>query len=448
MKRLIYGILVLFIALAMIGCKADEEENEVNTNPDSPDTRSEVVSESLIDIPSAVSSSSSGSGKIFYSKATKKQYSTAPSSDEEPVWEIYEGIRENIGAMEEWAALIEELTEMIFSITGTVSSGVWENPEPSGDDPSRVEWGPDETNGYETQMDLYFNGQKGFEAFLSVNETAETAKGMYTWDFSVVPGSENETSNAKIQFIFDSTGSDGTKELTIKVQDMTSGGKDSPVNAWVKVTQDTNNIFTIWGNYYFPALGWFSDTDTEQRSYVFAGTGYDETGQSDDLKNMAVMQLALPTSDTTTDTYWSSASVGAIFIDKIKEIWEDDAEITLANLSSWTSIDLSSATTIDDLTSEQVIAILEWADTNADSTGADNFAELIYFSKMVNDAYFQSDGFLGTCYDPDPDNDGTCDQGTATTVPNGFDNLDVTAVASDAATPFAVKNLTIDFLDE
>jgi hypothetical protein len=440
MKKTLLGIFLVFSIITLIGCQSSEEDEEVSPSTDS---RTTVVSNSLIDIPSSVSASSSSSSSNVFSTASFKEMASEDSTADEHVLEVYEGIRQNIGAMEEWSSLIRSFTRVIYEITGRSESGDWTNSSPSAGEPSRIVWGPDSTNGYDSKMELYFDGEKGFEAYLTVNETEKTAKGAYTWDFAVTPNDDDPDSEAKVQFIFDSTATDGTKEMSIKVEDMNGTSTSGPENAWLKVTQNTSNVITLWGNYYFPNLGWFGDVTADARNYVFAVAGYDETGQSEELKNMAVMQLALPESDATSD-FWDSASVSAVFVDKLRQAWSNYPLLTVAGIELWTGIDLSPASTIDELTDAQIIAILEWARDNAGETGASNFAELLYVSNLVNPAYFDEDGFQGTCYDPD--SDGTCDQGTATTVPSGFDSLDIESVADDVEAPATVKNLSVDFL--
>ncbi len=441
MKKALLGIFLIFSITALIGCQSSEDDSNVSTGTDS---RTTVVSNSLIDIPSSMSSGSSTSATTNLFTTSQKALSSADSTDDAPVWAVYEGIRQNIGAMEQWTSLIRTFTAVIYSVIKTDKSGDWTNGSPSDSDPSRIVWGPDTVNGYDSKMELYFDGEKGFEAYLTVNETEETAKGAYTWNFNIAPNDDDPSSDAKIQVLFDSTATDGTKVMQIKVQSMNGTSTTGPENAWLKVTQNADNVITLWGNYYFPNLAWFDDTSADARSYVFAATGYDETGQSETLKNMAVMQLALPESDTTGDDFWTSASVSAVFVDKIKEAWTNMPFLTIDNIFLWTGIDLSPATTINDLTYDHVISILEWASQNSSDSDASSFQELIYVTKLVNPAYFDADGFQGTCYDSD--SDGTCDQGTATTVPSGFDSLDISAVATDVETPATVANLSVDFL--
>jgi hypothetical protein len=444
MKKALLAVFLILFLTVFIGCKSEDDDDSVSSGTDE---RSTVVSSSLINIPSSMSSASSSTPTASLYSTSEKALSAAPTTEDQPVWAVYEGIRENIGAMEIWSSMISEFTTVIYEVIGRTASGDWTNSSPGADDPSRIVWGPDTVNGYDTKMELYFNGQIGFQALLSVNETEKTAKGLYTWDFAIAPNDDESGDSSKVQFIFDSTAASGIKEMSIKVQNMNGSDSTGPENAWLKVTQSETNVITLWGNYYFPALDWFSDTtnDTsEARNYVFAATGYDETGQSAELKNKAVLQLALPPSDTTTDAYWDSESVSAIFVEKIKEVWEASG-LTVTNIAAWTSLTFTGASSISDLSYDQVILILEWARNNSDENGADDLDDLIYVTKLVNPAYFNSEGFQGTCYDPDGDS--TCDQGTATTAPSGFDSLDINLVADDVVAPATVKNLTVGFLN-
>jgi len=441
MKQKLFGIMLIFAAIAFVGCKSEDEATVVTTTP-TLDSRTATVNSSLVDIPSSVSSASSSSSASLHSSASiQRVYNTAPAGDE-PVWAVYEGVRQNIGALEAWATMIEEFTESIWSVVGSDASGDWTNDNPSNGQATQIVWGPDDTHGYDSKMEFYWSGVKGFEAYLTVDQTEETAKGAYTWDFAVVPNSDDPSNDSKIQFIFDGTNISGTKVMEIKASNMNGSSSGAPEKAWLKATQDTDNVITLWGNYYFPTMNWFSDTTTDTRSYVFAAIGYDETGQTTELKNKAVLQLTLPPSDTTTDTYWTDSSVGQIFIEKIKEIWAG-AGFTVSSINFWTGLSLSGPT-IDDLTYSDVIAILQWAHDNSTDPGADNFDQLIYATKLVNNAYFDAGGFQGTCLDQD--DNGVCEQGTATTVPTGFESLNINDVTADAPSPETVKDLMISFL--
>jgi len=446
MKKMTYMVCLTAVLAILVGCKADEEEDVNPTTSISTEKQTSAVNSALIDIPSSISSVSSSRSSLQAGSAVSSfPLASTTDSGDANVQSVYDGIRQNIGAMEVWVTMIRTFTQILYSTIGTTASGDWTNITPSSGEPSRVVWGPDNTHGYDSKFELYYNGQVGFQAYLTINETAQTAKGIYTWDFSVMP-SEDASSDSKVQFSFDSTGTTtNLKTMTIKVQGMNGSSTDGPKNAWLKMTQNAENVITLWGNYYFPNMGWFDDASSDARNYVFAVSGYNEAGKSETLKNMAVMQLALPESDTTSDTYWNSASVSAVFVEKLKAEWSSNPLINITTLGLWTGINLSPAVSISDLTYSQVISILEWARTHSNDTGADEIANLIYISKMVNPVYFNSDGFLGTCYDSD--NDGTCDQGTLTDVPSGFADLDISSVASDTVSPAMVKNLTVGFME-
>ncbi len=442
MKKLLVYFLIVTFTTVLIGCASEDDDGSVSTG-ETTDTRASVVSDSLIDIPSSISdttTSSSTSG--LYSKSLKVQ-STAPTTEDQPVWGIYEGIRDNVGALEQWTGMIQELTVSIYSIIGRASSGDWSDNSGGTDGLGRIVWGPDTVNGYDHKMELYFSGVKGFEAYLSVDESAETARGIYTWDLSVVPTDE-ESSTSKIQFIFDSSTS--PKQMEMKITNMSAADSSGPKNAQLKVTQSSDHVITLWGNYYFQDMDMFEDSSgdaAQDRNYVFAATGYDEIGQNDVNKNRAILELAMPKSDLTTTTdMWTNSSVSAVFVDKIKEVWTDMG-LTDTTIDLWTGLN-TSPTSIADYTYDDVIDILEWASVN-DGTG-DSLDDLVYVTKMVNPAYFDSTGFVATCLDAS--SDGTCDQGTeaGNSVPTGYDDLSIGTVADDVVAPATVRDLTVEFL--
>jgi len=120
--------------------------------------------------------------------------------------------------------------------------------------------------------------------------------------------------------------------------------------------------------------------------------------------------------------------------------------LTTTQLTAWTSVDLSyTGGSVSGINYNNVIEILDYARTHTGSDAtADEMANLIFVTKMVNPAYFDAYGFLGTCMDAS--NDGTCDQGTRTTKPTGYDALDINAVSADVPDPYDVKNLLVNFL--
>lgn len=436
--------LKLFFIVSIIfffGCKVEDDGDVSTAVSTSTDSRAAIVSGSFIDIPSAISKDSSSSTSTLN---RRKVSSTAPTQEQQPVWSVYEGIRQIIADLETFIPELKSLTSDIFTVIGSSASGNWTNTSATAGEPTRVAWGP-ASNEYDSVIELFYtDDQKGFQGYLTVNESQQTAKGVYTWDFSVAEDTSDPSNDAVLQFIFDSTVN--PKVLEIKASNIS--GSDGLRNVWVKITSDDNHIVNLWGNLYFQGLDMFSDStgDTvEDRNYVFAVTGYDETGLDSNRKNKVILNLAMPLASTaSTGTMWDDASVSAIFVDKIKEVWAADG-ITVSQLDDWieTGQQNFTASTVDDLTYDEVIFILNWADANS-GTG-DELDPLIFVTQLVNPAYFISDGFLGTC--SDVSSDGTCDQGTeaGNPVPSGFDGLDISAVANDVVAPLTVKDLAVTF---
>lgn len=436
--------LIFLIIASMIfffGCKGEDEGDVSTTSSTSTDNRAAIVSGAFIDIPSAISNDSGSSTSTL---SARKLSSTAPTQEQEPVWAVYEGIRQIIADLETFIPELKNLTSDIFTVIGTSDTGNWTNTSATAGEPTRVAWGP-ASNGYDSVIELFYAGdQKGFQGYLTVNESQQTAKGVYTWDFSVAEDTSDPSNDAVLQFIFDSTVN--PKVLEIKASNIS--GSDGLRSVWMKITSNDNHVIDLWGNLYFEGLDMFSDStgDTaEDRNYVFAVTGYDETGVDSNRKNKVILNLAMPLASTaSTATMWDDASVSAIFVEKIKEVWTADG-ITVGQLESWIEPGQQNftASTINELTYDDVIFILNWADENS-GTG-DELDPLIFVTQLVNPAYFISNGFLGTC--SDVSSDGTCDQGTeaGNPVPSGFGDLDISAVANDVVAPVTVRDLAVTF---
>jgi len=428
-KNFVFLFIVSVLSVFVIACSSDDETTTVMS-------KAEIVSNSIIDFPSCISSDGN---------TVKSLKTTGQSNDE--VTQIYEGIRQNIGAVEGWTDAIKSVLADIFDLTEDNETGNWSNNNPAAGEASRIFWGPSDRAEYETMVEVYWLVNEaeeiGFQAYVTINEEEQTAKGEFIWDFSVAYDSENPGNNAAIRIVFDGTGD--PKTLMIQATGIdNSTDPDEPENAWVEASLGSDHIFKMSGNYYFNGIKIFDDTlPAEDRNYVFTVIGYDEnysagrpTGSSDG--NKAILQLALPfsTLDDTNEGWetdmWSNYSIGNIFCEKIKEVW-DNAPITIDQLESYTGIDLT-ATTISAMEASEVIQILEWVAEN-DPESAD-YKELLFVLNLVNPAYFDAEGFLGTW-------DGT--RGTLDSMPSGFDGLDITSV--NAVAPADVMNLIVEFYD-
>jgi hypothetical protein len=418
-----YSILILMLHVFMSSCGSSSDSR--NNRSRSSVTRADIVKSAFIDIPSAISVKPAEQQSNVVARETL--------SAEAPVTEIYETIRKVVGGIEGFIPGLKEITEDIYSIIGEDSSGDWIDDIPEVGEPDRVIWGPVSGN-YNDIVEVYFDGQKGFEALLTVNEQEKTAKGIYTWDLSV----ENPTNDVMLQVLFDS--STEPKTLEIKL----NGAVDSfsPANAWLKVKNHDDNVVDLWGNLYFPTLDLFNDNTGDasiDRNYVFVAIGYDETGQDAGRQNKVILQLALPPSETATSDVWEAFSVGAIFVDQIKNIWTSQ-DLTVDTLEILTGIQDLTGPSIMDLTYDDVLDILNWA---ADNTGDTDLDSLTFVTQLVNPAYFDYTGFVGTCMDAS--NDGVCDAGSLGNIPSSFDELDIAFSAVDIAAPNEVKELIVNF---
>jgi hypothetical protein len=414
MKQIVVFIAVALMIVAFVGCSTESDP-----------TRSDILKSSIIDIPGCLSAHGSSA----------QMQIAAVGEGSSPVVDVYEGIRETIGSLEEWTEQVKEIVEAIYIITGFDSSGDWTRTQPDPSDPNgpyRVVWGPDTEEGYDYKILLYWDGDLGFEAFVTITEAAQTAKGILTWDFSVIPDSDTD---AMVQYTFDATAEPVT--LEIKAVDIDHVDPEEPVNAWVSVTLDSNHVIRLSGNYYFQGIEIFEEGDPEDRNYVFTAIGYDEEGMDPDHMNQAILNLAIPTSDISeTTSMWDTHSVGRVFAEAIKVVWEFEG-ITITEIETWTGFDFS-ASEISELTHDDVIDILLWAAENTGETGASEFTEVLFVLKLVNPAYYMENGFFGTW-------DG--ERGTlnsADDIPASFNDLDIDSV--NPTSPAAVRDLTVSFV--
>ena len=412
-----FALLSVFtvLVIAFVGCTTESDP-----------TKSDILKSSIIDIPECLSSHGSG---------TQIQIA-AVGEGSSPVNDVYEGIRDTIGALEEWTEHVEEIVEAIYTITGFDSSGDWTRTQPDPSDPNgpdRVVWGPDTQQGYDHKVLLYWDSQLGFEAYVTIDEAAQTAEGILTWDFSVIPGSD---SDAMVQYTFDATTQ--PVSLEIKAVDIDNTDPEEPVNAWVTVTLDSNHVVRLSGNYYFEGIEIFDEDTPEDRNYVFTAIGYDEKGMDPDHVNQAILNLAIPPASlSSTATLWDDHSVGRVFSDAIKDVWAA-IPISISDIEIWTGIDLSPAGTISALTHDQVIDILLWAAANTLDPNASDFLEVLFVLKLVNPAYYMENSFFGT-WDGER---GTLNSGAD--IPASFNDLDISSVSPTA--PTAVRDLTVSFV--
>ncbi len=433
MRKIFIFITALLLTLAVTACSDDDKNKS--------DAAEETIDNAIISLPSCISASTDTARSVKISK------SASAALDE-----VYEGIRENVGAIDRWTGTIKELLKDIYRLTGFGSSGDWSDNTPTAGDPVRVVWGPDTENGYTTKVELYWTGYsvKGFEAYVTINKKERTAKGIITWDFRYIDDPETANDNLIAQFIFDSTAE--PKTLEVKATGMDNAGlAKEPDKGWVKATLDDSHVFTLWGNYYFQGIKLLDDSAAEDRNYVFAVAGYDEVGLNSGHINKAILNLSVPlAAQTDISDMWANDSIGEIFkyeiCDRLKLIWIDALTTdTIGGMEAAIGLDISGnvgigdATNIIDLTDDQVVAILEFVAASAPTNiSAGDISNLLFVMDLVNPAYFDESGFVGTW-------DGS-GGGTLTGVPSGFDGLSIGTVAEDVVAPADVLGLTVGFL--
>ncbi len=428
MKKYLSILTVILFSLTFLACFGDDKPSKSGIIDETGES-DEIIDNSIISLPSCI---------------TKKQTSKTmkPGTAGGVVYEIYEGIRENVGAIDEWVDMVKDIVKNINLITVQAGSGDWTNDDPAADssDPKRVVWAPDTEQGYETKVELYWgtNTEKGFEAYVTIDEENKTAKGVMTFDFQYVDDADTSNDNLKIQLTFDGTVEPKIMEIEATGMDGVDS-PDEPENAWVKVTNDENHVFTLSGNYYFDDITLVGDS-TDDRNYVFKVAGYDEIGAGADKINQAMMYLAMPESSLADVTeMWNLYSVGNIYSEEIIEIWNASTEFTALSIKEYSGLtDLPDD--FADYEPEHVIMLLEWAMDNVTSkpTTTNQFASMLYIVNLVNPAYYKtSTGFLGTW-------DGI--RGTLDEEPAGFSDLSPYMDDIEVKTPNYVETLVIDFL--
>ena len=423
MKKNFIFIAVLIFSTAILACSNDDGKKS--------DPVEQAIDSSIITLPSCISASAG----VSRSAGIPKSAGTA-------VNDVYDGIRENVGAIDKWTRTIRQLLKDIYHLTGLASSGDWSDNTPSTGDPVRVVWGPDTEKGYTTKVELYWSNYdvKGFEAYVTINKSEHTARGVITWDFHYIDDPDTANDDLVVQFIFDSTTEPKTLEIKATGLDKASHAKD-PDNAWVKVTLDENHVFTLGGNYYFHNIDMMNNGNLEDRNYVFKVAGYDEKGMDADHINQAILNLAIPAaSRSDIVNMFSEDSVASIFNEAVQSSW-DAAAIT--DIKTWLGSngyigDLSAVSTGTDLTQDQLVDILQFA---VSKTGVpSDISEILFILNLVNPAYYMENGFFGTW-------DGT--RGTlssAADIPASFGDLSGYTV--DVVAPSEVKNLTVNYLSK
>lgn len=436
------GRIILSLLLSTVfmfsACFKDDDKG---SSKKSDSKREKIVAKSIIDIPGCVSESRTT--KVKNGKPVSKS-----GSNQDTLEDVYEGIRETVGGIEDIVDVVEEIVVGSIHIFSHDDSGDWtrnDNDPDKQKDPTRVKWQPDTVHGYKYKVELFWgeNGdQKGLEVYLTIDEDNETAKGIITWDMGNIPHENNDT---KLQVTFD--GSVEPKILTVKAIDITQEKTEDATSAWLQVTENSSHIINISGNYYCPTATMFEAETTEERNYVFAITGYNEDYLDENKKNKAILNLAIPETSIDSNlsdwqqTMWNDYSVGEVFKQAVYEFimdkWATDG-VTAADIQAWSDVvitDIAGVTVVADLQPDHILTILEGAfskdPTNTDLSG------VFFLIDLVNSAYFRADGFWGT-YNDDSG------KGTLSVKPADFSDLDINSV--NVVAPIDVKNLTIDFL--
>lgn len=405
MNKLWLSLIVLCLGLGLSACGDDGDSS-------TPLSSSEKVEQSIVDIPSCMTTP-----REVASPRTK-----AATGDDSSVYSLYEGVIESIAAIDEWKGYVVEVVETMESLNAFTSEGTYTDAVTG----ESIAWGPSDDADYEQMISFYQDDVLGFRAWLTLGDS--TAKGRMIWDFSVIEDETNPSNQAMVEVVFD--GMAEPKSLEIKATDMNPlDDPEEPENAWVKVTLDSEGHVDLWGNFAFLDLDVTDSGSAEARHYVFAATGYDET-VAGAAGNKAIMMLALPLSERDTLTgMWEEDSVSALFYDLIRDMVTND-QLTLLALAGL----VDSGTTAEQLTDEEIRSILEFI--QAGSSVSSEIDELLFVLDLVNPAYFDETGFVGTF-------DG--ENGTLTEVPEGFEDLDISQVMPDVRTPAEVASLNISF---
>lgn len=228
-----------------------------------------------------------------------------------------------------------------------------------------------------------------------------------TIDSDKIPDDED---TMKMTIEFDSTVS--PKTMTIKACNIKQDATTDPTSFYAKTWFEDNSIFKISSSYYLPDAEMYGWPDTSARTYTFTIIGYDENGKDENLKNKALLKLAYPEvakypSGTPTDSLFSNDSIGAIYEQKtnadlrveIETIGGSDFDV----FKTTTGLSLT-GTSYATLTTSDIEQILDWFETNQlpslplseQEEWKDNIANFRFVKKIVNPAYFEADGFIGT----------------------------------------------------
>lgn len=408
---LFVSLVVLTGSLLLIsGCDSGDKEEK------------QSVRSSLVDIPDCISKPSS---------------SRSVRSDD-TVTAIYNAIRDTIGAVEQIAITQGELVDAINEdVLSNGDEGDWPNPNPTQTDPCRVKWMAD-TTGYDHVVYVYFKDTsiEGSEEKLVVlarlSWVGNRAKGRIIWNMENAP--LNNGQKTKLDVTFD--GTTDNKTMDIKAVNLTQTKTDDPVS--VQVTSSVQDgVFKVSGSYYIPYLKPDSNNAaTEARTYSFVVTGYDAEGKGGDQKDKAILKLAVPPAALTdTSTMFTSYSVREVYLTWITEKIKRDFAGNTTVYNAWKSaVPAITATSISTMTNSDVEKVLEYyAQTDPNNT---DLVNMMYILKLVNPAYFTTDGFFGTF-------DGT-GKGTLAAVPDWAASGALTLDGIDAIVPATLAAYTFD----
>ncbi len=367
-----------------------------------------------------------------------------------PVSNRGKATRDDAGSVGDVYALVVETLKMIDEIVngepGTDNEGLkifvanvaqfitTTDGEFTTDDGIRIVWGDNtdtdsRVSEYEHKLVAYnSSGIKYLETYLTINNVLKNAKGLIIFDLSNTP---NETSTAWVQVIFD--GTVDPKIIDVQVTDPASSGEDVR-SAWIYMDVASNNVFNLKGNFYFPALG-----ELGEKNYVFTATGFHEFSIIN--ANKAILNLAIPDSDISdTANMWNDYSVGDIYSQLMLTNIKADSSVQTgwAAIKAWAATGgVSLPDDLANLSVDEMIELFEFAIQYSSASEAADLSTLLFVADLVNSAYFNASGFVGTY-------NAVLGRGTLDAVPSGFDGLDISSVIPTA--PSAVKDLVISFI--
>jgi hypothetical protein len=409
-------IILSFVLYSGCGTEDDATTSTTSTSVNNIDANSLILT-----LPTSVSETSTSPSNIL----EMNQQSVARSNEEHSPSEIYQGIRKSIGGLEMFSTMIKSLSgeilkegnnlQLKLSVITEASPFIYESTNSEDGGPAGVKVTKNASGStYDFTAILYWqNSAKQYVPGISFSfspTSVSEGKGEVYIDMSAVGNDGGGGPSVGVAHVTFNT-ADATlgKTMSMEIAGMTdsSGG---PTNGTVTASLK-NDIMTISGNLYFPKFG-DSDGDGSSDNPLFGSepSNYIFVGQVNNTTNNAVVSLALPpaTNTDTTSQLFDDFSVGTIFQSGFVNNFIGAIQTgpgcccTLGTVLGLSDANVCTTATPTcgggcSARTQSIDTITTAYDTFCLGNTSDGIcSQAGYVFNMVNPAYFDKNGFVGT----------------------------------------------------